>query len=190
MLITEEVQIISGYAKGELVGALLLGEGARRTRDVFLRTHLLRHAAEEMQHAAYFADLLEASAAELLDVRDEAGEHFYARAGKPDSDVALLAMTEAFEPYVARHYQAHMMATDVPVVRSLLEKILTEEATHAWCTEWLDHVNDQAAVLAARTRYRSLMREVYDGELVRCSARGGLAEKIATSSRSLAGSKK
>jgi demethoxyubiquinone hydroxylase (CLK1/Coq7/Cat5 family) len=139
-----EMDALNFYRASELHGGLILARFAQRCRDGELAADLLKHAAEEIEHAQLWTETMAALGARPRPTRDTYQRRYAAVVGRPHGLLPVLALTHVFEKRVYRHFQEHARRPDAhPRVRATLRRMIEEERGHlAWVRRWLD---DEAA---------------------------------------------
>lgn len=166
-----ELKVLNFYRASELYGGLVLAQMARRVRDPRVSLEMLKHSAEEIDHARLWTETILSVGGKIQPVRDTY-QAYYARAvGRPISLLHVLALTQVFERRVYRHFLAHLRQRGThPAVKATLARMIEEEKGHlGWVKEWLD---EQARTRGAEVReilarysradeavYAELMRE-------------------------------
>ncbi len=145
-----KLRTLESFGETEEDGGKDLELAARRTADSELRGHLLRHAADEVRHAAIFrkhaAELrgrlaLAARSTEESEAYDlsrgrkghDVDAHGFFRAGLCDElgEVAYVAMLNVAEKRAARIFAVHRdLQRDDPELRATFEEILRDEKYH------------------------------------------------------------
>ena len=159
-----ELAWLNVYRASELQGGLVLGTLAQRVRDGVLATSLLRHAAEEIEHARLWTETILAVGGAVRPSRTyQAG--YLRELGPPRTVVEVLALTQVFERRVWRHFTRHLRRSGThPLVRSTLQRMLDEERGHlSWVRRWLDLRPEADALLA---RYTAVDERVYQENVV------------------------
>jgi demethoxyubiquinone hydroxylase (CLK1/Coq7/Cat5 family) len=143
---TRELGFLNFYRASELHGGLILCQVARRVRDGALMLDLLRHGAEEIEHARLWTETILAVGGRVRPVRDTYQSRYARRLGGTIALLDVLALTQVFERRVYRHFTEHLRRPGThPRVRATLERMLEEERGHLrWVKRWLDA---QAGVL-------------------------------------------
>lgn len=161
-----ELRFLNFYRASELHGGLILGQVARRTRDGALSNELLRHSAEEVEHARVWTEAILAVGGRVHPVRQTYQSRYAAVIGRPIGVLHVLALTQIFERRVYRHFTEHLRRPGThPAVQAALRQMLEEEKGHlSWVKRWLD---EQAArrgneVHDLMRRYAHVDRQVYD----------------------------
>ena len=134
-----ELLLLNFYRASELHGGLILGQVARRARDPYVATELLRHSAEEITHARYWTETIIAIGGRVCPVRETYQTRYAAAVGHPVSVLHVLALTQVFERRVYRHFTEHLRRPAThPAVKATLELMLEEEKGHlSWVRDWL-----------------------------------------------------
>jgi hypothetical protein len=136
----QELDRLNFYAASELHGGLVLGRLARGVRDTTLVGELLRHSAEEVEHARLWTTTIAAVGGQVRPVRETYQRHYARLLGPPTSVLQVLALTQVFERRVYRHFLRHAGTAGVhPRVRETLLRMVEEEKHHlSWVKRWLD----------------------------------------------------
>ena len=134
-----ELVLLNFYRASELHGGLILGQVARRSRDPYLATELLRHSAEEIVHARYWTETILEVGGRICPVRETYQTRYAAAVGHPVGVLHVLALTQVFERRVFRHFTEHLRRPGThPAVRATLRQMLEEEKGHlSWVRHWL-----------------------------------------------------
>lgn len=134
-----ELGLLNFYRASELHGGLILGQVARRARDPYVAVELLRHSAEEITHARYWAETIVAVGGRIAPVRETYQARYAAAVGHPVSVLHVLALTQVFERRVYRHFTEHLRRPGThPAVKATLAVMLEEEKGHlSWVRDWL-----------------------------------------------------
>lgn len=134
-----ELGLLNFYRASELHGGLILGQVARRARDPYVAVELLRHSAEEITHARYWAETIVAVGGRICPVRETYQTRYAAAVGHPVSVLHVLALTQVFERRVYRHFTEHLRRAGThPAVKATLAVMLEEEKGHlSWVRDWL-----------------------------------------------------
>ena len=103
-----ELRFLNFYRASELHGGLILGQVARRTRDGVLSGELLKHSAEEVEHARVWTRRILAVGGRVHPVRDTYQTRYAAIIGRPVGVLHVLALTQIFERRVYRHFTEHL----------------------------------------------------------------------------------
>jgi hypothetical protein len=135
-----ELGFLNFYRASELHGGLILGQVARRTRGGDLAIDLLRHAAEEIDHARLWTETIVAVGGRVRPVRETYQTRYAQTVGRPVGVLHVLALTQVFERRVYRHFTEHLRRSSThPAVRATLRQMLEEEKGHLiWVKRWLD----------------------------------------------------
>jgi demethoxyubiquinone hydroxylase (CLK1/Coq7/Cat5 family) len=161
-----ELRFLNFYRASELHGGLILGQVARRTRDGLLSCELLKHSAEEVEHARVWTDAILAVGGRVHPVRDTYQTRYAAIIGRPVGVLHVLALTQIFERRVYRHFTEHLRRPGThPAVRAALRQMLEEEKGHlSWVKRWLDQqaLARGAEVHKIMRRYAEVDAQVYD----------------------------
>ena len=162
-----EVKRLNFYRASELHGGLILAQVARRTRGGDLTVDLLRHAAEEVDHARLWTEAIVAVGGRVQPVRDTYQTRYARFIGRPVGVLHVLALTQIFERRVYRHFTEHLRRPGThPLVRATLRRMLEEEKGHlTWVKRWLDAqraTGRGAEVDAVMRRYAEVDARVYD----------------------------
>jgi demethoxyubiquinone hydroxylase (CLK1/Coq7/Cat5 family) len=162
----DEIDALNFYRASELHGGLILARFAQRCRDGGLAADLLKHAAEEIEHARLWTETMLALGARPRPTRDTYQKRYTAVVGRPHGLLPVLALTHVFEKRVYRHFQEHARRSDAhPRVRATLRRMIEEERGHlSWVRRWLDDEADRrgddvARILAA---YEEADARIYD----------------------------
>lgn len=162
---TLELERLNFYGASELHGGLVLGRLARAVREPELMRELLRHGAEEIEHARMWTDTILAVGGSPRPVRDTYQTHYARILGAPGSTLQVLALTQVFERRVYRHFLDHAREAGVhPEVRMTLLRMVEEEKHHlSWVKRWLDREDErrEGAVRRLMHRYEQVDAEVY-----------------------------
>jgi demethoxyubiquinone hydroxylase (CLK1/Coq7/Cat5 family) len=161
-----ELRFLNFYRASELHGGLILGQVARRTRDAVLASELLRHSAEEVEHARVWNETIIAVGGRVQPVRSTYQTRYAEAIGRPVGILHVLALTQIFERRVYRHFTEHLRRPGThPAVQAALRQMLEEEKGHlTWVKHWLDrqaHVRGSVVGEIMR-RYAEVDRRVYD----------------------------
>jgi demethoxyubiquinone hydroxylase (CLK1/Coq7/Cat5 family) len=161
-----ELRFLNFYRASELHGGLILGQVARRVRDARLAGDLLRHSAEEIEHARLWNETILAVAGRVTVVRDTYQSHYARALGQPVGVLHVLALTQVFERRVYRHFVEHLhRAGTHPVVQATLRRMIEEEKGHlTWVKHWLDQqaIGRGDEVRDVMRRYVALDARIYD----------------------------
>jgi bacterioferritin (cytochrome b1) len=135
-----EMQILDFYRASELHGGLVLTRLAQRCRDGELAADLLKHGAEEIEHARLWTETMLALGGRPRPTRDTYQRRYAAVVGPPNSVLRVLALTHVFERRVYGHFQEHARQPAThPLVRATLRRMIEEERGHlSWVRRWLD----------------------------------------------------
>ena len=147
-----ELALLDFYRASELHGALLLAHLARRTEDAALLCELTRHAADEMRHAAIWAEAIVALGGSPRPRKDTYQSHYSRALGMPKTLLENLALTQVFERRVQIVYLRHLRVPGTHViVRETLRALLEDEKKHlVWVKRWLDRQSGDVAGTLAR----------------------------------------
>ena len=158
-----ELKWLDFYRSSELHGGLVLGRLAQRVRDGALAIRLLRHAAEEVEHARLWAETTLALGGPLRPAPLTYQQGYVDVLGPPRTVVEVLALTQVFERRVYRHFTRHLHRPGThPLVASTLHRMLEEERDHlTWVRRWLDAHADRAEVDRLLARYAATDETVY-----------------------------
>ncbi len=161
-----ELGFLNFYRASELHGGLILAQVARRTRAGDLAVDLLRHAAEEVEHARMWTETIVAVGGRVHPVRETYQTRYAQLIGRPVGVLHVLALTQIFERRVYRHFTEHLRRPAThPVVRATLRRMLEEEKGHLiWVKRWLDaqrSAGRDAEVDAVMRRYADVDARVY-----------------------------
>lgn len=160
-----EAAALNFYRASELHGGLLLGRLAQRCRDGALSADLLKHGAEEIEHARLWTETMLALGARPRPTRDTYQRRYAAAIGRPGSVLAVLALTHVFERRVYAHFQTHARRIDThPLVRATLRRMIEEERGHlSWVRRWLDEQTLRRPEHLARimTTYETADERIY-----------------------------
>ena len=171
-----ELGFLNFYRASELHGGLILGQVARRTRDASLAGDLLRHSAEEIEHARLWNDTIRAVGGRVAPVRDTYQTRYARALGAPVGVLQVLALTQVFERRVYRHFVEHLRRPGThPAVRATLRRMIEEEKGHlTWVKRWLDQqaLTRGDEVRDVMRRYAELDARVYDALTVELGWRG------------------
>lgn len=161
-----ELRLLNFYRASELHGGLILGQVARRTRDGALALELLRHSAEEIEHARLWTETIIAIGGTVQPVRSTYQTRYADAIGCPVGVLHVLALTQIFERRVYQHFLAHLRRPGThPTVQATLRQMLEEEKGHlSWVKQWLDHqaVIRGTVVRDTMRRYAEVDRRIYD----------------------------
>ena len=161
-----ELRFLNFYRASELHGGLILGEVARRARDAELSNELLKHSAEEIEHARVWTETIIAVGGRVHPVRNTYQAAYAAIIGHPVGVLHVLALTQVFERRVYRHFTEHLRRPGThPAVQAALRQMLEEEKGHlSWVKHWLDQqaLTRGAEVQEIMQRYAAVDRQVYD----------------------------
>ena len=161
-----ELGFLNFYRASELHGGLILAQVARRTRAGDLTIDLLRHAAEEVDHARLWTEAIVAVGGRVHPVRDTYQTRYASMIGRPVGVLHVLALTQIFERRVYRHFMEHLRRPGThPAIRATLRRMLEEEKGHlTWVKRWLDAQRAsgrEAEVDAVMRRYAEVDARVY-----------------------------
>lgn len=161
-----ELRFLNFYRASELHGGLILGQVARRTRDGKLANELLRHSAEEIEHARIWTETILAVGGRVAPVRSTYQDRYAAAIGRPVGMLHVLALTQVFERRVYRHFVEHLRRPRThPAVAGALRIMLEEEKGHlSWVKGWLDResVSRGAEVREVMRAYAEVDARIYD----------------------------
>lgn len=134
------MRALNFYRASELHGGLILARLAERCRDAELAAELLRHGAEEIEHARLWTETMLALGERPRPTRDTYQRRYAREIGRPVSLLHVLALTQVFERRVYRHFQEHERTPGThPLVRATLRRMIEEERGHlSWVKRWLD----------------------------------------------------
>jgi hypothetical protein len=162
----QELRFLNFYRASELHGGLILGQVARRSRDAVLSNDLLKHSAEEVEHARVWTETIITVGGRVQPVRDTYQTRYAEAIGRPVGVLHVLALTQIFERRVYRHFTEHLRRPDThPAVQQALRQMLEEERGHlSWVKHWLDGqaVARGREVAEIMRRYAEVDRHVYD----------------------------
>jgi demethoxyubiquinone hydroxylase (CLK1/Coq7/Cat5 family) len=135
-----ELGFLNFYRASELHGGLILAQVARRTRAGDLAIDLLKHAAEEVDHARLWTATIVAVGGRVRPVRETYQARYAQAVGRPVGVLHVLALTQIFERRVYRHFTEHLRRRSThSAVRATLSRMLEEEKGHLmWVKRWLD----------------------------------------------------
>lgn len=135
-----ELGFLNFYRASELHGGLILAQVARRARAADLAVDLLKHAAEEVDHARLWTETIIAVGGRVRPVRETYQTRYAEVIGRPVGVLHVLALTQIFERRVYRHFMDHLRRRNThPAVRATLGRMLEEEKGHLlWVKRWLD----------------------------------------------------
>ena len=155
-----ELEWLNFYRCSELQGGLVLGTLAQRVRDGQLTLSLLRHSAEEVEHARLWTETLLAVGGAVRPAPRTYQAGYARELGPPRTIVEVLALTQVFERRVWRHFTRHLRRSGThPLVRATLQRMLDEERDHlSWVRRWLDRRADADALLR---RYAEVDERIY-----------------------------
>jgi bacterioferritin (cytochrome b1) len=136
----KQAAALNFYRASELEGGLLLSRLAQRCRDGALTADLLKHGAEEIEHARLWTETMLALGVRPRPTRDTYQRRYALAIGRPVSVLNVLALTHVFEKRVYSHFQTHARRVDThPLVRATLRRMVEEERGHlSWVRRWLD----------------------------------------------------
>jgi hypothetical protein len=136
----KEAAALNFYRASELHGGLLLGRLAQRCREGVLAADLLKHGAEEIEHARLWTETMLALGVNPRPTADTYQRRYAAEIGRAHGVLGVLALTHVFEKRVYAHFQAHARRVDThPLVRATLRRMIEEERGHLhWVRRWLD----------------------------------------------------
>ena len=165
-----ELGLLNFYRASELHGGLVLAQIARRVRDGELALKLLRHSAEEIEHARLWTEAIVAVGGRVEPVR-RTYQTMYAEAlGCQIGLLDVLALTQIFERRVYRHFLEHLHRPGThPVIAATLRRMIEEEKGHlSWVKAWLEDqaVRRGAVVRERMMRYAAVDRRIYDAVIV------------------------
>jgi len=149
------------YRQSELEGALLLGRAVRAASDPALIVSLIRHAADEADHARQWAEACHALGGPWVRIL-RGYQSFYSDFGALPTNLAdILALTHVFERRVWRQFQQELCSVDwPPVARATFERLLADERRHLeWVKDWLADQADGEVLVA---RYGVIDQQVYE----------------------------
>ena len=151
---------LNWYRQSELEGALLLGRMVRIANDSFLVQKLTRHAADEAQHAAIWAEAIIESGLPTIRIFRSYQSLYGDHGGMPIGMQEVLAFTQIFERRVHKRFTAELHQGDLPVpARKAFEIMITDESDHLeWVLVWLRTQADSEALLQ---KYQSIDLAVY-----------------------------
>jgi hypothetical protein len=161
----QELATLNGYCASALFNARLLGRMVRRTQDIRLRLELARRANDALRHAQIWAETIRALGERPQALASGFQERYEAFAGRPDTLVRTLVLTQTFERRLARQLLRHFHRDEIdPIVRSTLRRMLEEEIQPGWMNGWLsaDGGLDEDAIRVAQARYASADAAVGD----------------------------
>jgi hypothetical protein len=162
----DELRFLNFYRASELHGGLILGHVARRVRDGKLANELLRHSAEEVEHARLWTETILMVGGRVQPVRFTYQDRYGDIIGRPVGVLHVLALTQIFERRVYRHFTDHLRRPGThPIVRATLRRMLEEEKGHlSWVKRWLDEqaLSRGPEVHEIMRRYAAVDRQVYD----------------------------
>ncbi len=171
-----ELRLLNFYRASELHGGLVLGQVARHARDGALALELLKHSAEEIEHARLWTETILAIGGRVQPVRSTYQTRYAEAIGCPSGILQVLALTQVFERRVYRHFLEHLRRPGThPTVRATLRRMIEEEKAHlGWVKRWLD---EQAAtrgdiVAATMRRYVEVDARIYDALTLELGWRG------------------
>jgi|GEM_PF-5263682 len=161
----QELATLNGYCASALFNARLLGRMVRRTQDIRLRLELARRANDALRHAQIWAETIRALGERPRALASGFQERYEPFAGRPDTLVRTLVLTQTFERRLARQLVRHFHreGTDA-IVRSTLRRMLEEELQPGWMNGWLngDAGLDEDAISSAQARYSAADAAVGD----------------------------
>ena len=155
-----ELAWLNFYRASELQGGLVLGTLAQRVRDGTLVTALLKHSAEEVEHARLWTETILAVGGSVRRAPRTYQAGYARELGPPRTVLEVLALTQVFERRVWRHFTRHLRRPGThPLVRATLQRMLDEERDHlSWVKRWLDGRPESGALLA---RYSAVDERMY-----------------------------
>jgi demethoxyubiquinone hydroxylase (CLK1/Coq7/Cat5 family) len=160
-----ELRFLNFYRASELHGGLILGQVARRTRDAVLSNDLLKHSAEEVEHARVWTETIIRVGGRVQPVRNTYQSRYAEAIGRPVGVLHVLALTQIFERRVYRHFTEHLRRPNThPAVQAALRQMLEEEKGHlSWVKHWLDQqaLTRGSIVHEIMRRYAEVDRQVY-----------------------------
>ena len=135
-----EMALLNFYRASELRGGLVLATVAERVREPDLFLALTRHGAEEVEHAALWAETMRDLGGRPRPTRDTAQARYAAAIGRPSSLLHVLALTQVFERSVYAHFlERRRDPATHPRIRRTLERMIEDEKGHlSWVRRWLD----------------------------------------------------
>jgi hypothetical protein len=161
-----ELRLLNFYRASELHGGLILGQVARRTRDGALALDLLRHSAEEIEHARLWTETILAVGGRVQPVRCTYQSRYTDAIGCPVGVLHVLAITQVFERRVYRHFLEHLRRPATHrLVRATLRRMIEEEKGHlSWVKRWLDEQTLLRGSVVTETmrRYAEVDERIYD----------------------------
>ena len=161
-----ELRLLNFYRASELHGGLILGQVARRTRDGALALELLRHSAEEIEHARLWTETIIDIGGTVQPVRSTYQTRYADALGCPMGVLHVLALTQIFERRVYQHFLAHLRRPGThPKVKATLAQMIEEEKSHlSWVKEWLDRQALVRGPMVKETmrRYAEVDRRIYE----------------------------
>lgn len=183
-----ELWILSNYAASELSGALILGARARQTDSDYIRVQCTWHCNEEMRHSLKWVGLIQKLGGMPLEVHDKEGDHYYARAGIPKTDIDLLVFVHIFERRVPFHLSLHAARPNThQLVKELIAELIKDEDAHlAWMREELKRriaQGNEDEINASFERHALVEQEVYEEHIKSLEKAGGELAEFAASIR-------
>jgi len=162
----KEASALNFYRASELHGGLLLSRLAQRCRVGELAADLLKHGAEEIEHARLWTETMLALGVRPRPTHDTYQRRYAAEIGRAHGVLGVLALTHVFEKRVYAHFQAHARRVDThPLVRATLRRMIEEERGHLhWVRRWLD---EQAGRRDARLEQIMATYEAADERIYR-----------------------
>jgi len=161
----QELATLNGYCASALFTARLLGRMGRRAQDLRLRLELARRANDALRHAGIWAETIRALG-ETPEASSEGVQARYeAHAGRPDTLLQALVMTQAFERRLARQLVSHVHEPGIhPIVRATLRRMIEEEVRPGWTARWLaDNAGlGSEAIGEMQQRYAAADRQLSD----------------------------
>jgi hypothetical protein len=152
----QELSLLNAYCTSALYSARLLGQMSRRAQDPRLRLEMAKHANDALRHAEIWAETVRALGCRPQAKSGGCQTRYQAHAGRPDTLLHALVLTQTFERRLARQLIRHFHSSDVhPVVRSSLRRMIEEELRPDWTAAWLAEQfgNDPRRLLELQAQY-------------------------------------
>jgi hypothetical protein len=134
----QELSLLNAYCTSALYSARLLGQMSRRAQDPRLRMEMAKRASDALRHAEIWAETVRALGARPQATSGGFQTRYQDFAGRPDTLLHALVLTQAFDRRLARQLIRHFHHSDVhPVVRASLRRMIEEELGPDWTAAWL-----------------------------------------------------